>query len=176
MVMDLRTFGTMECSFGSIAKVAVVAALAGSLAGCFPREQFPVEPRITDPVLRQFGDSASLVVSFTDGDGDIGLGPSDNQPPFDTASTYFYNLFLEYEELRNGEWVRPPLAIPFYYRIPRITPTGQNKALEGELAVALKPWPIIPGNPFDTIRFSVLLVDRALHLSNVEYTEPVKVP
>ncbi len=144
------------------------------LTGCLKPETFPPEPKIAFKSLAQFGDSASLVITFTDGDGDIGLDDTDLQPPFDTASTYYYNLFLEYAELRNGEWVEPPLLLPFYYRIPRITPAGQNKTLEGEIAVALKPWPInVP--PYDTIRFSVMMVDRALNESNVVFSEPVVV-
>lgn len=138
--------------------------------GCFPKEQFPVEPKITMKSLEQFGDSASLTISFTDGDGDIGLEPFALQPPYDTGSTYYHNMFLEYEKRQGGEWVRPNLAIPFYYRIPNITPTGQNKVLEGDIAVALKPWPVEPappGTPNDTIRFTVQIVDRALHSSNV---------
>jgi hypothetical protein len=165
----------MQRSAISRAKVAVGAALALLVVGCFPKEEFPKEPRIANPILTQYGDSASLRFSFTDGDGDIGLDAGDNAPPFDTGSVYKNNLFLEYEELRNGEWVRPTLLLPFSYRIPRITPTGQNKALEGEIAVALEPWPIIPGNPFDTVRFSVVLVDRELHFSNTEFTPATKV-
>ncbi len=160
----------------SLAKVAVLGAVAISVAGCFPKEQFPVEPRITMKSFEQFGDSASLTISFTDGDGDIGLTATDLQPPFDTGSTYFHNMFLEYEELQNGEWVRPTLSIPFYYRIPNITPTGQNKVLEGDIAVALKPWPVFPappGSSNDTIRFSVQLVDRAINLSNIEFSPEV---
>ena len=165
----------MQRSLKSRAKVALGAAMALLVVGCFPTEEFPKEPRIANPVLTQYGDSASLRFSFTDGDGDIGLNASDNAPPFDTSSVYKNNLFLEYEELRNGAWVRPTLLLPFSYRIPRITPTGQNKALEGEIAVALEPWPIIPGNPFDTIRFSVVLVDRELRFSNTEFTPATKV-
>ena len=158
------------------AKVAGLAAVVLTLAGCFPKEQFPVEPKITMKSFEQFGDSASLTISFTDGDGDIGLEPSALQPPYDTGSTFYHNMFLEYEELQNGVWVRPALAIPFYYRIPNITPVGQNKVLEGDIAVALKPWPVFPappGTPRDTIRFTVQIVDRALHMSNVETSPEV---
>jgi hypothetical protein len=63
-----------------------------------------------------------------------------------------------------------------YYRVPVVTPTGQNKALEGEIAVALKPWPTLPGTTGDTIRYSVKLVDRALHESNVVFTDRIVVP
>jgi len=165
----------MEMGHVPAIKVSVGMVIALLAVGCFPKEQFPFEPRLTSVSLEQFGDSASLKVGFTDGDGDIGLDPADNQPPFDTASTYYFNLFVEYEELRDGEWFKPTLLIPFNYRVPRITPTGQNKALEGEIAVAIKPWPIIPGNPYDTVRFSVQLVDRALNMSNTLTTDAVKV-
>lgn len=161
----------MKCSDVRVAKVAVLATVVVLVAGCFPKEQFPVEPNIKVLSLEQFGDSASLTISFTDGDGDIGLDPSNTQPPFDTGSTFYHNMFLEYEELQNGVWVRPTLSIPFYYRIPNITPVGQNKLLEGEIAVALKPWPVFPappGSPRDTVRFSVQLVDRALNMSNTD--------
>ncbi|MBK7946699.1 MAG: hypothetical protein IPJ85_15975 [Flavobacteriales bacterium] len=119
-------------------------------------------------------DSASLVIYFTDGDGDIGLDDSDSSPPFNTGSDYYYNLFVEYEELQNDVWVPVSLALPLRYRIPRITPTGQNKALEGEIAVAL-PWRIIPDSVTRTVRFNVRLVDRKLHESNRVYTDPIVV-
>jgi len=157
-------------------KVGLGAMLASLLLlGCLKPDEFPKEPRITFKSFEQFGDSASLTISFTDGDGDVGLNASDNAPPFDTSSVYYSNLFIEYSELRNGIWTPVTFQLPLHYRIPRITPTGQNKALEGEIAVALAPWPIIPGNPYDTIRFSTKMVDRALHESNTVLSEPIVV-
>lgn len=153
--------------------IAALACVIALLAGCRPAESFPEEPRLTYKSFDVFSDSASVTVSFTDGDGDIGLDPSDSAPPYDTASAWYFNLFLEYQELRNGEWMTPTLILPFNYRIPRITPTGQNKALEGDISVAVKPWPIAPP-PFDTVRFKVTLVDRALHVSNVVTTDARK--
>lgn len=145
------------------------------LSGCLKTEEFPEEPAVTFKSLEQFGDSASLTIGFTDGDGDIGLSAFDTQAPFDTGSVYYHNLFLEYAELRNGVWTDVDLLLPLNYRIPRITPEGQNKALSGEIAVALKPWPIVPGNSFDTVRFSVRMVDRELNQSNTVITDAVKV-
>ena len=111
-----------------------------------------------------------------DGDGDVGLDESDNAPPFDTASTYYYNLFIEHSEKINGEWLVVEFAQPIHYRIPRITPTGQNKALEGEIAVAIDPFPLyITGNA-DTVRYSIEMVDRALNRSNRVVTNEIIVP
>ena len=167
------------------AKVAAaIGAVAITASGCKPEKNFPAEPVIAFKSLAQYQnanpqltDSASFVVTFTDGDGDIGLSASDLQPPFDTGSTYYYNLFLEMDTVRDGVWGRVQLLLPLHYRIPYITPTGQNKALEGEIAVALKPWPIAgtAAEPWDSVRFSATLVDRALHISNEVLSPPVRV-
>jgi hypothetical protein len=157
----------------------ILAVLAGGLLfqGCLKPEEFPPEPRIAfEDLLIYTNDSASLVISFTDGDGDIGLDPSDTDPPFDTSSVWHHNLFVEYEELRNGQWTQVEFLLPLYYRVPRITPSGRNRSLKGEIAVALKPWPLLPGSPHDTIRFSIQLVDRALNLSNLEYSPAIVLP
>jgi hypothetical protein len=147
------------------------------LGGCLRTEEFPVEPVITYKEFKAFGDSASLVIKFTDGDGDIGLGQGDTTGAYAPGQTYYHNFFVEYYKLDNGVWSPPfVFALPLYYRVPVVTPTGQNKALEGEIAVALKPYPTLPGTSGDTIRYSVKLVDRALHESNVVYTEGVVVP
>lgn len=161
------------------AKVAgAIGLLLVALTGCRPEKKFPAEPVIEFKSFTQYGDSASLVINFTDGDGDIGLGESDSQPPFDTGSTYYHNLFLEYDTLENGTWRRVQFLLPLYYRIPRITPTGQNKTLEGEIAVALKPWPLVTypaGWPADTVRFTVTLVDRSLNVSNTVESPPQRI-
>lgn len=164
----------MRVSRHTAAKLAVLAALAGgALSGCRKAEEFPEEPIIVFKSFETFGDSASLTVSFTDGDGDIGLDDADNQPPFDSGSTYYFNLFVEYSELRADGWHPVSFEVPLYYRIPRITPTGQNKVLEGDLSVAIDPLPLFTSGQYDTIRYSVHIVDRALHVSNTVQTSDI---
>lgn len=166
----------MHTRHGQRTKLGLLIFLLGSTLGaCLKPEKFPDEPSISYKSFEQFGDSASLTISFTDGDGDVGLDESDSSAPFDTASPYYNNLFVDYEELRNGTWTPITFEIPLCYRIPRITPTGQNKALEGEIAVAIEPWPIVPGNTYDTVRFHVRLYDRALNESNRVTSDPIKV-
>ncbi len=167
--MDMRIWRASKVAL----PLAFITILAG---GCLKTEKFPVEPKVTFKSFEFFGDSASLVISFTDGDGDIGLDPSDVSPPFDTASSYYYNLFLEHSEKVNGEWNIVEFAEPIRYRIPRITPTGQNKTLEGEIAVAIDPFPLFITGNSDTVRYSVELVDRALHRSDRVTTTDILVP
>ena len=81
--------------------------------------------------------------------------------------------------MMNGIWVRAtsdpggnnfPTAdtITFPYRIQNLTPTGQNKALRGDIEITMEPWYFNPNsNHNDSIKLSILLIDRALNLSNI---------
>ncbi len=159
------------------AKVGGVLLFAAVFtSSCLKTEKFPETPAITFKSFEFFGDSASLTIYFTDGDGDIGLDVADNAPPFDTASAFYYNLFLEHSEKIGGVWHDVQFVDPVYYRIPRITPTGQNKTLEGEIAVAIDPFPFFITGNSDTVRYSVELVDRALNRSNKVFTSEIIVP
>jgi hypothetical protein len=165
---------------GNGTTTAKIAGACGAFlllnTGCLKTEEFPSEPVIEFKSFHASNDSASVVISFTDGDGDIGLDQGDTLTPFNPGSTWFYNFFIDYYTLENGVWVAPdpPLALPLYYRVPNITPTGQNKALEGDIAVALRN-PILPGTVGDTIRLEVRLADRAQHMSNRVSSEPIVV-
>lgn len=145
------------------------------LAACRPEEKFPVEPKLEFRSFQQFGDSASLVVYFTDGDGDVGLDAGETQAPFDTASAYYHNFFVEHYQRVDGEWLHYPFPedMQMYYRIPRLTPTGQNKVLEGEIALAINPFPLFVAPGADTVRYTVYMVDRALHHSNTVVTSEI---
>jgi hypothetical protein len=164
----------MSLRVSPLTKVSALLAVLG-LSGCLKTEKFPAEPKITMKSFEQFNDSARLTISFTDGDGDIGLGQSDTNPPFDLGGGYYHNLLVDYDSLHNGTWVPVTFLVPLYYRVPVITPTGQNKALEGEISVKLAPYPIIPGTEGDSIRFRVKLIDRALHISNEVSTDAIVV-
>jgi len=69
-------------------------------------------------------------------------------------------------------WVRGKTLdgndINFLYRVPYLTPKGNNKALKGEIEVTIEPTYY---NPFssqsDTIMFKISLADRSLKVSNV---------
>ncbi len=151
----------------SWAKVALLLGVMVLVAtSCLRTEEFPDEPVITFKSLDVQGDSASLTISFTDGDGDIGLAQGDTLAPYNPGSLWFHNLFIDYFELVDGVWVERTFALPLYYRIPVITSSGQNKALEGDISVALF-WPVMPGpaGTSRTVRFDVRLADRAQHMS-----------
>jgi hypothetical protein len=171
----------MSTSGKHIAKVTgALAAVAVVFASCLKTADLPVEPRITVKSIAQVNgstqldDTLTLTIGFTDGDGDIGLDDTYSAPPFDSASFYFNNLFFDPEKLVNGSWVPVP-QWPYYYRVKVLTPGGQNKALDGEIAIALDGsfFPFPPILAGDTVRFRVRLFDRALHQSNELITESI---
>lgn len=151
------------------------AALAVALLGtaCLKTEEFPTAPQITFKSYVQSPDSATLTISFTDGDGDIGLDQGDTLAPFNPGSQWYHNFFVDQYKKVNGSWVLQQFALPLYYRIPVITPTGQNKALQGDITVEISPQVLPPPLPGDTTRFSVRIADRALHESNTVYTDDI---
>lgn len=153
-------------------KILFLFLLVFSLSACLPEAQYPPEPVISFKSLVPNSNQAVMRIDFTDGDGNIGLNQGDtlgiNCP--DTCR-YYYNLFCEYYELQNGEWVNIVLdpeigQIPFYYRLPYATPEGQNPALNGEIKIDMPSYYLI-GTGFDTCRFEIQLVDRALNESNI---------
>ncbi len=149
----------------------LLVVVVGALYSCKKSEEFPVIPELKfEEFLKEYDPSLGiynrgiLKVSFTDGDGDIGLRPNDTVPP------YKYNLFINYYEIQNGDTVRVIITdtTDFYARIPMLTPTGSNKSIKGEIEDTLFMYNF--NSQFDTIMFDVRLVDRKLHKSNVVKT------
>jgi len=137
---------------------------------CLKVEELPPEPIIKFERFAVQGDSvAFFTFSFQDGDGDIGLRTGDTLGVFHRDSLYYNNLFLEYFELDSGEWVKQDVSVPFYYRIPELSPIGQNPTLEGDIEVELAPF-FNPFSSLDTFRFEAKMVDRSLNESNLIVT------
>jgi len=169
-------------------KISLILSILVVLAviSCRRIEEFPPEPAIsfmefekifneTDSIY----DRGILKFEFTDGDGDLGLGDADTFPPFNPGSKYYYNLIIDYFEVRNG--VETPVYLTFYNavteefdtvylsaRIPLLTPRGSNKALSGEINDTLFIYNY--ASDFDTLFLEFMIVDRALHESNTERT------
>lgn len=145
--------------------------------GCQPEQNYGDQPSIEFEEYEKLGDDSAvkLVISYVDGDGDLGLKESHDDPPFDSGR-YYHNMFIDYYEKINGEFkqVTPdPFStdtINYNYRFPYITPSGKNKAIKGEISVGFQVIPTAEDNPdrnYDgEIKFEVTIVDRALNESN----------
>ena len=152
-----------------MAWTAVLASLL-IVAGCEPPVSLPPEPRLTEVALTTEGDIGQLSIGFEDGDGNFGLDQADTTGAFCPTCPFHHNVFCHYEELRDGQWTPIPLdpaigQVPFFYRAPRIEPTGQNKALRGTITVELAPRFYLT-SAWDTVRFAVHIVDRDLQSSD----------
>jgi hypothetical protein len=138
------------------------------LSACRKQEKYPVIPAIEfvsleandDPIS---GTDVCLTFKFQDGDGDIGLDETDTRPPFDTSSVYYYNCFISYFEKQNGTFVKVELPSTLNMRIPRLSDENEE-SISGEIYLDL--YANNPFSPYDTIRYELYIVDRALHHSN----------
>jgi hypothetical protein len=147
------------------------------LAACTKDPVYPVEPSISyvsfTKILNNTGHDQKgiLKISFTDGDGDIGLTEFDTDPPYDTSSVYFYNFFITYYEKQHGNYVAVTLPISNNSRIPKVPPADKGLPLQGDIDIEL--YINNPMSTFDTIKFDAYIVDRALHQSNLISTPDI---
>jgi len=116
---------------------------------------------ISPAIAKEAKDTVRITLGFLDGDGDLGpLKTSDN----DT------NVFII--DKRSGG-----SSIAFAYRLPYITPPGDNKAIKGEIELRIpsilrRPEKVFAGQN-DTAAFYIQIADRAKHRSNMVITTKV---
>jgi hypothetical protein len=145
-------------------------------------ESFPDEPRLLSGRLDVAGIAATMVLSFTDGDGNFGLEEGDTSGLF-APCIRRWNLYAEYYRMQNGQWVLEPIDpcdgpfpdadVPFYYVVPWAKPTGQDQTQEGEISIDIPIWNLgNVENGFDTVLFKVKIVDRDMNESNVVEVGP----
>jgi hypothetical protein len=157
-----------------------IAAMALLLAGCLKKEEYPNVPQLEyigtflnqNPLSE--ADSVGYVsFRFTDGDGDLGLSIGDTIGEFHKDSMYYHNLFIRYFEKQNGQYVEFNPVFPFHSRFSNLTPDGGDKSLQGIMDVGVFAR---PGSPYDTVRYEIFIVDRALNHSDTIVTEDILLP
>lgn len=154
----------------------MVGLLAALLCSCHHREKYSEVPYIEFVRIEKVDDGtgvdnqANLVFHFQDGDGDIGLNDADTTGRFSKDSVFYYNFFIDYYEKQNGEWVLVELPTPLHARIPRLS-DNVPESIEGEITILT----FINNyfSPYDTIKLSCCLYDRALHQSNTIETPEI---
>ena len=105
-----------------------------------------------NPAIK-YRDSILIVISYIDGDGDLGIDSADVK-----------NLFVT--DSRNN--------VVSQYRIPQLAPTGANIAIQGNLDIVLPPQIFTNDNDStETATYSIYVVDRAGHKSNTVNTKPL---
>lgn len=170
-------------------RTLLILSLLMAVFSCKKLDEFPPEPKIEyEGFQRIFNTSDSiydrgvLKLSFTDGDGDLGLNKADTLPPFHFEGDYYYNLFIKYFEIENGLATEVPLT--FYNpttqqfdtltqnaRFPYLTPDAVNKSISGEIYDTLFIYNYNSDN--DSILFEAYIVDRSLNQSNTIRTDTI---
>lgn len=161
-----------------IYKTGLVIFLMIISSGCFKKQEFSDIPSISYISFERFSDSGRVILSFQDGNGDIGLAADELNPPYDPGSKYHYNLYMVYYEKDdvlgwvpgkdfNGD------TIVFRNRILPVY-KGKPRSIEGKIVATIEPYFY---NPFssqsDTIKYRIKLIDRALHESAWIETEEI---
>lgn len=160
--------------------IAVLTFLLSlTLISCKKIEVYPDEPQISfvQVLVRDSTDVLDNPVKFVkltfeviDGDGNIGLEEADTIGPFHRDSQYYYNLFIrEYEKVGEEYIEVTDTKFPRNYRIPDLTPEGQNKTLKASIDVEME-YRYSNANPlpFSEFKYFYYLVDRDLNKSNVD--------
>lgn len=155
-----------------ISLILLIPLLSG-LTGCIKEEQYPLEPHI------EFGGFATardisgkdslgaITISYTDGDGNIGLFA------WDTVEPRKYNFYLKFMQYVNNELVEVvpvDTNVNFNARIPLLTPAGRNKNIKGDITMYLELYFARQILLSDTIAFEIFIKDRDLNISNVVET------
>lgn len=155
----------------NFSKVTFIAlAFALGINSCKKEEKISPIPHIEFKDFVATQDSAYLLLNFTDGDGDIGLGPGD------TSGNFQYNFFIRYFEKQRGNFVERTFNPPLNYRIPMLTQSGRSKSLTGEIRIAVTPFYYDFLSPYDTIKYEIYIKDRALNESNHVTTQEIITP
>lgn len=141
-----------------------------AVLSCIKAPEYPDEPQLTfegmsanTMVQSDFNtDSVLVLLSFTDGDGDVG---DDNE----------LNLFVT--DTRDD-------FIAARYRLPLIPVAGSNNGVSGDIQIVLYTTcctydngqaPCTPSetSPIDTVVYEIYMMDRSGNQSNVVSTEPI---
>lgn len=151
----------------------LVAVFTFSCYSCVKKKTYPTTPEIEYKEFIPYqGDTADLVIKFTDGDGDIGLS-SINDSTRNLFVTYYYKDVLtgKYtayyssmlnDTLRTGYVVRSP------------TESYKGKPISGEYSIRLQQYR--HSVQVKQLKYVVVMYDNAGHKSNVLTTDEINVP
>lgn len=163
------------------------------LTACIAEPDYPDAPTISFEEIRVTPggidnlDSVTVVINFQDGNGDLGLSPSnpeDTLPPYQslnpdgTLNKFRNNIFVTIELTENGTF--EPIELPdgqgFDGRFPLLNTLDRPTTLEGTISYTIGVFYGIFGSPLDAgdeIRMRVQIADRALNESNIIETPTV---
>jgi hypothetical protein len=158
--------------------IMIIMTLPLILGQCRKIEDYPDEPQIeflevlvkdSLDVLDNKMKHVTLKFRVIDGDGDVGLYESDTFGPYSRDSAYYYNLFIDEYKKEGEDYVKVVNQFPRNYRIPYLTPEGQNKTLIANVLVEMEyGYSELNPLPFKEFVYMFNIVDRSFNFSNTD--------
>ena len=129
------------------------------LFACKKDETLSVAPTIefksiSPSTAQEYIDDINITISYTDGDGDLG----ENNPDV-------YNLFVL--DNRNG--------IEYKFRIPELSPNGNEIAIEGNFNIKINGSGITNSSISQQVNYDIYVTDRAGNSSNTVSTSSIAI-
>lgn len=149
------------------------------------KDSYPVEPVLEYKSFTAYSKyEAFMVLKFTDGDGDIGLKPSDTMGVYDKSSPYYYNLYIKTFYKGNDGVFKDTTIYDIItnkvdtglitQRIQYVEKTTKEDYLKGEFQISLNGYR--QSSKHKVIKYKIYFYDRAQHKSNVLETPELIVP
>ena len=151
----------------NVAYSILIFILIGIISSCQKPVEYPIIPAIafkelySVPFTSSIGGTVYMTMSFTDGDGNVGLGQKDTLYP------YKYNLYVTLYTKQKGvfsKYIFSDSTSNFNARIPILNANSPNKTLKGDILYKMDFLTV------DTCKMDVYIVDRDMNKSNVVTT------
>jgi len=104
--------------------------------------------------VQEYSDEITIIIKYRDQDGDLG----DNNPEI-------HNLFV----LDNRN------EIEYKFRIPRLSPSGSQIAIEGNFNIKINGSGITNGLTSQQVNYDIYVVDRSGNVSNLVTTSDITI-
>lgn len=155
---------------GSFFKYLLIFSIVSVVAyACVKKTTYPTSPTIEyRDFIPYLGDSADLKVTFTDGDGDIGVSENDSTRTF--WYTYYY---LDTIQNKYVGYYRPLFndTLRLGYIIKSPSESYKGKPISGEISVRLQKFRHI--KQVKNVKYVFYLFDEAGNKSNVVTTPEI---
>jgi len=109
---------------------------------------------ISPAIAQEYTDEITIVIKYTDEDGDLG----ENNPDVT-------NLFVK--DIRNG--------IEYEYRIPQLSPNENEIFITGNFNILINGSGITNGNSFEKVSYEIFVEDRNGNQSNTITTSEITI-
>lgn len=169
--------------------LTILVLMIFALASCQKKMEYPIEPKVSYEGMGYVMNADSTLtgevvvsIGYTDGDGDLGLDDADTLYPFGPNDPNYYNLIIDYLKWDGSTFVDTPLlswnqqsqsfdTVSFNARFKRLVFNDEEAAISGTIDYKMMVYN--PLSPNDTIKFKIIILDRALHESNVIETDAI---